>query len=446
MKILRIILALVFWTGITLLFFIPDLGAVTGFIPKLQFIPALMATNFAVIAALVLLTLLFGRIYCSVICPLGVFQDGLARIGAFIRRKTGRKAYNYRKGIKWLRYGIWVMFVCALAAGIQLIVSMLDPYSTWGRILGLRFSLPAFIIPAAALVLVSALSITLGRAYCNDICPVGTTLGLLSRFALLRPVIDRQKCRNCKACEHACKASCINIAEHKIDLSRCVDCFNCMESCKFGALKYGFAPRKKDAAEDKAPADPGRRAFVAGAALALGSTAAKAAELPGEGEERSVPLTPPGSSGVKDFYRRCTACQLCITACPNEVLRPSLKAERLMQPEMSFEKGFCRPECTLCSSLCPSGAIRKISREEKTGYHVGTARIDRELCLASQGTHCGNCARNCPTGAMKMVRPEDGGRMIPVVNEELCTGCGACEYLCPVHAASVEGKKIHIGQ
>ena len=84
-----------------------------------------------------------------------------------------------------------------------------------------------------------------GRTYCNTICPVGTTLSFFSRFAMFRPVIDADKCKNCKMCEHNCKAACINIAEHKIDYSRCVDCFNCIEDCKFGALKYRFAWGKK---------------------------------------------------------------------------------------------------------------------------------------------------------------------------------------------------------
>ena len=183
--------------------------------------------------------------------------------------------------------------------------------------------------------------------------------------------------------------------------------------------------------------------------MALGGLAAKrlsGKSLPfGEEEKaREVPLTPPGSLSVEDFYRRCTACQLCIAECPNHVLRPSEDLERLMQPEMGFGRGFCRPECTRCSELCPTGAIRRIGREEKTQYHVGTAQVAPERCLVATGqSHCGKCAQACPSGAIRMVRSEDGARR-PVVAEEVCTGCGACEYLCPVKAITVQGKNEHL--
>ena len=163
--------------------------------------------------------------------------------------------------------------------------------------------------------------------------------------------------------------------------------------------------------------------------------------------ERELPLTPPGSRSIRHFYQHCTACQLCIAECPNYVLRPSEKLEHLMQPEMGFEKGFCRPECTRCSELCPTGAITRITREEKTKYHVGTARVNPDLCLVASGKgHCGKCVQACPSGAVKFVKTEDG-RRIPTVAEAVCTGCGACEYLCPVRpvsAITVNGKYEHL--
>ena len=162
--------------------------------------------------------------------------------------------------------------------------------------------------------------------------------------------------------------------------------------------------------------------------------------------ERETPLTPPGSRSVKDFYRHCTACQLCVAACPNNVLRPSTDLQHLMQPEMSYERGFCRPECTRCSHVCPAGAIHPVTPEEKTQYHVGTARVNRDSCVSAQGGSCGNCARKCPTGAIRMVKDEASGNQIPVVAEEICIGCGACEFLCPVRpvsAITVNGRFEH---
>ena len=500
---IRIALAVIFWLGITLLLldFTGALHGWLGWMAKIQFLPAVMAVNVAVIVGLVLLTLVFGRVYCSVICPLGVFQDGVAHLNvARKRKKKNRKPYSYSPEVKWLRYGVWVIFVIALIAGVQALVALLAPYSAWGRIVQNLFqpvylwinnlfatlseransyafyskevwlrSLPTFIVAAVTLVAVVILAWRNGRTYCNTICPVGTTLSFFSRFAMFRPIIDTEKCRNCKVCEHNCKAACIHIAEHKIDYSRCVDCFNCIDQCKFGALKYRFAWGKKEIAgqagnddrharPDRASeSDAGRRAFIAGTALAVGAATLKAQEkkvdggfaaiLDKEVPERDIPLTPPGSKSVKDFYRRCTACQLCVAECPNNVLRPSTDLQHLMQPEMSFERGYCRPECTRCSELCPTGAIRKITKEEKTQYHVGTARVNPDLCVVEKGVECGNCARHCPAGAISLVKDPETEYRRPVVNEERCIGCGACENLCParpISAITVNGRHNHV--
>ena len=474
-----------FWIGITMLFldFTGALKGWLGWMAKIQFLPALLAVNVGVIVALVLLTLVFGRVYCSVICPLGVFQDGISYLGTH-KKKT---PYKYRKEIKWLRYGVFAVFVILLVLGVQAAVALLAPYSAYGRIAQNLFqplyiwgnnllawfaervnsyafypkevwirSIPTFVIAVVTLVVIVALSFKGGRTYCNSICPVGTALSFFSRFAMFRPTIDKSKCVHCGLCGRKCRAHCIDSANQKIDYSRCVDCFDCIEECKAGAVRYRFAwigPRNKSE-------DDGRRAFIAGAVVAVGSLAMKGISARAQGKkvdggfadivpkvapERETPITPPGSNSNKDFYRKCTGCQLCVAECPNNVLRPSIRLEHLMQPEMSFEKGFCRPECTRCSAVCPTGAILHISKEQKTQYHVGTAHVNREMCLQSKGTHCGKCAQMCSVGAIMMVE-SDGGR-IPAVNEELCIGCGACEQYCPVRpisAITVNGREVHV--
>ncbi len=478
LKRIRIGAAVVFWLGITLLFldFTGVLHGYLGWMAKIQFLPAVLALNVGVIAALVLLTLVFGRAYCSVICPLGVFQDGISWLGT----RKSKAPYKYKKEKGWLRYGIWVAYVACLVAGVQVVVSLLAPYGAYGRIISsIKHPVagPTIIIAAVTLIVVVALSLKGGRTYCNSICPVGTTLSFFSRFAMFRPVIEADKCKHCKACEHACKAQCIAISkdEQKIDYSRCVDCFNCLETCKFGALSYKFAWKKEipgQAGNDGAQAGndvmpdtdrASRRAFMAGTAVAVGAAALKGVEaraqeaakkvdggyadvLPKQALDREIPITPPGSKSVKDFYRHCIACQLCVVECPNGVLRPSSNPERLMQPEMGYENGFCRPECTRCSEVCPAGAIEKITREEKTQYHIGTAHVDLGACISATGkTHCGKCASKCLVGAIHMVKTETG--MAPAVNEEVCIGCGACEQYCPVRpisAITVNGKYNHV--
>ena len=496
LKKIRVALAIIFWLGITLLLldFTGALHGWLGWMAKVQFLPAVLALNVAVIVGLVLLTLVFGRVYCSVICPLGVYQDGVANLAvARKRKKKDRKPYGYSPEMKWLRYIVWGLFVLALILGIQAFVAILAPYSAWGRIVQNLFqpvylwvnnlfaglaeragsyafyekevwlrSLPTLLVAVATLVAVVVLAWKNGRTWCNTICPVGTTLSFFSRFAMFRPMIDANVCKGCKQCEHNCKAACIDVELRKIDYSRCVDCFNCIDTCKFGGLKYRFAWGKESSSaprNDKASADASRRAFIAGAALAAGGATLRAQEkkvdggfaaiLDKEVPERDIPLTPPGSRSVKDFYRRCTACQLCVAECPNGVLRPSTDLKHFMQPEMSYERGYCRPECTRCSELCPTGAIRKVTKEEKTQYHVGTARVNRTLCVVEKGVECGNCARKCPTGAIQMVMDEESGIGRPAVNEALCIGCGACENLCPARpfsAITVNGRHNHLNE
>ena len=165
--------------------------------------------------------------------------------------------------------------------------------------------------------------------------------------------------------------------------------------------------------------------------------------------KRNQTIRPAGAQGEKHFTAHCTACQLCVSACPNGVLRPSENWETLMQPEMSFERGYCRPECTRCSEVCPAGAIRRIDKAEKSAIQIGHAVWIKQNCVASnEKDTCDNCARHCPTGAIQMV--EQNGKpsapKIPVIDTERCIGCGACENLCPARPFSaiyVEGHDRH---
>lgn len=438
---------------------------------KLQFLPACLALNLAVIAGIVILTALVGRIYCSVICPLGVYQD----IVIWIRRKIGGKKFKYQfhKEMKVLRYGVWVVFVLALIAGVQVVVALLAPYSTYGRIVSSIVNPSGWVVPVLAfamLLLVTVLAVLDGRAYCNSICPVGTTLGFISRFSLFRPVIDKSVCVGCKSCEKNCKSHCIDAASRTIDSSRCVDCFDCLENCKLGGLKfrnaYGEVAKRpmKEKPTPKAKAesvDESKRAFIVGAVMA-GTAATVKAQVEGmdgglaaiEGKkipERTERLVPFGAKSVKNFYDHCTACQLCVANCPNGVLRPSTDLGHLMQPQMQYEKGYCRPECTKCSQVCPAGAIEAITPEEKTMMHIGTATVDYDLCVVNRdGVSCGNCSRHCPVDAIIMVPVDPAkprGLRIPSVDEAKCIGCGACENLCPSRpfsAIHVNGLKVHV--
>ena len=544
---IRLTLGILSLTLVTLLFldFTGTVHAWFGWLARIQFMPAVLALNAGVILFLVVLTLLLGRVYCSVVCPLGVFQDVVSWLSS--RRRGRKNRFRYSPAKTWLRVGVLVLFVAALLAGVGSVVSLLAPYSAYGRIasnllaplwgwgnnvlayLAERMdsyafysvdvwvkSLPTVLVAVVTLVVVVVLAWRHGRTYCNTICPVGTVLGLLSRYSLWRPTIDASKCTGCTLCARRCKASCIDAKAHRIDYSRCVACMDCIDNCREGAIRYvcrlgqggkAVAANGKTKAVTENPVtatenpvsrpvetvsrpenaagatgkkatvpvpagragrrsvegaqiDTARRSFLLETAAAAVAAALHAQEKKVDGglaviedkkpPRRHTPLTPPGSVGARHFFQHCTACQLCVSVCPNGVLRPSTDLARLMQPVMSYERGYCRPECTKCGDVCPTGAILPLTVADKSAVQVGHAVWIKKNCVPlTDGVECGNCARHCPTGAIQMV-PSDAGNpdslKIPVVNEERCIGCGACENLCPARPFSaiyVEGHELH---
>ena len=485
---IRKILGGVFFALITLLFldFTGTIHTWFGWMAKIQFLPAVLALNVGVVIGLVLLTLLMGRIYCSVICPLGVLQD----IFGWFGKKAKKNRYSYSKPLNVLRYIMLGLFVVALVAGFGSIAAIIAPYSAFGRIVANILSPvylwgnnllamlaesvnsyafysaevwfkggPTLVVAVVTLVALFVLAFRNGRTYCNTICPVGTVLGFLSKFSYLKPVIDTTKCNGCGLCAKNCKASCINPENHKIDYSRCVVCLDCIDKCKKGAIKY--VPANKVAKQAPSPAsEAGRRAFLSTSALIATATMAQEVKQKMDGgfatiedkeiPNRKTPITPFGSLSAKNMAQHCTACQLCVQVCPNQVLRPSGDLMKFMQPEMSYERGYCRPECTKCSEVCPTGAIKPITKEAKSSTQIGHAKWHRCTCIVNTDkVQCGNCAEHCPTGAIQMVplnANDPKSLKIPAVNTERCIGCGACEYVCPSRpfsAIRVEGHEVH---
>ena len=490
LKRIRTILAAVVFILITLLFldFTGTAHHWLSWMAKVQFLPAVLALNVGVIVVLIALTLIFGRIYCSVICPLGVFQDLLAR---FHRKKN---KYSYSKEVRWLRYPVLVVFVIALVVGVGSFFQLLAPYSSYGRIATMIFqplwmlgnnvlaviaeransyafysvdvwmkSLPVFIIALVTLIVLFVLAWRGGRTYCNTICPVGTTLSFFARFSLLKIRFDADKCKNCSMCSRNCKAACIDYKTHTVDYSRCVVCGNCISNCKFGALKYSGGTSRASHTSPSgstSPVDASKRSFLVATAMVAGAAMAQKKEKLMDGglaeledkvaPERQTPLTPPGSLSFQHFAQRCTGCQLCVSECPNDVLRPSGDLMHLMLPEMSYERGYCRPECTRCSEVCPAGAIKPVDKPDKSSIQIGHAVWIKKNCVVlTDEVECGNCARHCPSGAIEMVPLDPDNEespMIPAINEAACIGCGACEYVCPSRPFSaiyVEGHEVH---
>ena len=523
LKIIRVILALLsfisfgfifldfreifnsqFYAGITFLQFVPSLiKSLTVF--------SLASSGFIVI---IVLTSLFGRVYCSTICPLGIMQD----IVSWIRkktiklRKTKRKIhrYKYRKPDHYWRYGFLALPIILFLVGGNLIgIYLLDPYSIFGRIFS-NFGQPVimwcnnqlstllesmdvyllypediikagaldYVIPSLMLIIIVWFSFTRGRLYCNMICPVGTLLGLFSRISIFKIKMLDSHCTKCGKCAAVCKASCIDVKHLDVDFSRCVGCLNCVAVCPEGAIKYlpslpNFSlqktpePSESMAARESMTLD--RRnavvklfaGFVALTGLPVKVFSQKSEngtqvpakivnKIPTKIEPvKQFPVTPPGSLGIKHFTNRCTACHLCVSACPTGVLQPSFREygfAGVLQPHMDYSTKYCNFDCTRCSEICPSGAILSLAAESKKLTQIGKVNFIRENCIVqAEEKACGSCSEHCPTQAVTMV-PYKGNLTIPEIKPEICVGCGACEYACPVKpykAIYIDGNDVH---
>lgn len=509
-KLVRRIVATISFVAITLLFldFTGTVHLWFGWLAKMQFIPAVLSGSMVITIGLVLLTLLCGRIYCSVLCPLGVMQDLISNLSA--KRKGKKARFSFSQAKNKLRIGIFILFAAAILIGIlseiytQLLVEILSPYSSYGRIahnlflplwqlgnnmlaylterLGYYSMYPSdiwiknggiVVVSAITLVVISILAWKNGRTYCNTICPVGTILGFLSKFSLLKIRIDPNKCVECSLCARNCKSSCIDYKNYRVDASRCIACMNCIGKCKKGAIHYGLnlkcAAQQSNAkdVQGKNPirkSDTGRRDFVVSSLLLTCVASMKSFSAPAlprmagalnYHSDSSTPkkknrITPPGSKGYDNMRSHCTACQLCVSACPNKVLRPSTSPSSFMQPEMAFDRSYCLSGCTRCSDVCPVGAIRKLSVKEKARTQVGHAVWISQNCITQTSKQpCGMCAHHCPNDAIEMClsNPLDESSIkIPVVHAEKCIGCGACENQCPakpLKAIYVEGNVKH---
>ena len=493
---IRIALATLFFVAATLLFldFTGTVHLWFGWVAKVQFLPALLAMNLGVVVVLIVLSLLFGRIYCSVICPLGVMQD----IFGWLGKKSKKNRYSYSPAKTTLRLIVLAVMIVSIAAGLGSLTALLAPYSSYGRIAQNLFAplwqwgnnalayfaeradsyafyttdvwikgTATFVIAAVTFVVLGVLAWRNGRTYCNTICPVGTVLGFLSKYSLFRPVIDTSKCNGCGLFARNCKAACIDSKQHAIDYSRCVACMDCIGKCHKNAISYTLNRPAKQASvatesvtNEKNVEDLSRRKFLSLTALLAATSIVRAQEKQVDGglaviadkkiPNRATRIVPPGAQSLHNMERHCTGCQLCVSVCPNQVLRPSGSLATLMQPESSYERGYCRPECTKCSEVCPTGAIRRIDTAEKSAIQIGRAVWIKENCIPlTDGVACGNCARHCPVGAIQMI-PSDPQQndspAIPSVNTERCIGCGACENLCPSRPFSaiyVEGHERH---
>lgn len=439
-------------------------------LPSLQAVPSILRW-WGGAAVLALGALLAGRVYCSVLCPLGTFQEAVWRAG-------GRRLSGYAPGSR-ARYWTLALVLAAGAAGVSAVPALLDPYAAFGRgvtqllrppMAGGIDSLAGFLesrglygiisragrIPfvpglfwgtAAFFLVLTLWSLRKGRPFCDALCPVGTFLGLFSRSSLLSVRFSGENCTGCGLCGTVCPQRCISVKERKVDADRCVLCLRCVDACPGGELALSFAPPGESLSRR------GLLRTAAGFTAALGLTlwsAKKDGTVPAGASswDEKLPLSPPGSKSRGNFTKKCVACTACVTVCPAGILRPSLGEwgpEGLFQPVLDYGRGYCQYGCTACGDACPTGAIESLEPGEKQLVSIGKARFLRRNCIVRKyGTACGACSEHCPTQAMRMV-PFRGNLTIPELDPSICLGCGACEYACPAEpkAVTVSGLTVH---
>lgn len=496
------------------------------FLTGFQFLPNVLAAiegswvALAAVLGVLVLTLLFGRVYCAMLCPLGLWMDVVARLAG----KSGNNRHlPWHPGHPYVRVLVFALLLGSLATGSMILMGFMDPYSLFGRIVSGTLR-PAYaqttnhlaasgvvnpvvyyadtwrtpLLGVTTLLLVSALAIWRGRLWCNTLCPVGAVLGLVSKWSLFGLRLTPAKCVACARCEKVCPSQCIDFQNGRVDHSRCTMCLQCMTACRKSGIEFRWLPGHRGSAghpsgrrtkpdplpvapPEPVPVEPpgpilDRRGFI----LAVAILAAKGDKGHGEGRGRGegkgkgrgegkgkgkgggqgcrhdgltqhakVPLMPPGAVDRARFQSLCTACQLCVARCPEQVLRPALAEngwKGFWQPLMDFDRSFCAYDCTVCGDVCPTGALTSLPLEKKQTTRAGMVNFFKGRCVVHvEGTSCGACAEHCPTQAVHMV-PYRRDLTIPEVDPDLCIGCGACEFICPVRpdkAIVVDGLEVH---
>lgn len=416
MKNLTCKLRLIF-AGIVL---VMSIAAVAGIFYPVKFLDAQFVAllqrnivNFSIIAVVILaiivvITMLFGRFYCSTLCPFGILQEVASSV--FKTESKYIKNYPYKYFLAAIVFG-------ALIGGSSLLIRYIDPYTIFGSAVSLS---PFGII---AVILMLALVFFKNRFFCTNICPVGVVLGLLSKFSLYKIYIDKDLCLSCGLCEKKCQSACINSKEKTIDNETCIKCLKCLGVCRRNGIKFGIKPKTQIKFNPKR-----REIIIALSALALLGTAVKAGVVITEKTAQKIRdiILPPGSKNPNRMFHKCLNCNLCIQNCPNKILTRANNKFGAIHIDYSKGEGFCKYDCNECAQICPSGAIQKITLEEKQKTRIAMAMIQDTKC-----TQCGVCIYDCPTGAILKANEK------VFVNGMKCIGCGKCKKSCRYNAIEI---------
>lgn len=436
-----------------------------------QFGPGLMSLTSAffvdTLAAVVLIaavTLLFGRIYCSLLCPLGILQDGIAFLAQRIKGKAHRR-YRFLD-TRPVKYGVFLFVLILGAAGVMLPLIALLPSSNFFTFVSnviLRFfcttdpkvgtpsyycvnpPAEAFCFSLGVFLVVAALAAWRGRIYCNTLCPVGAVLSLIGQKPLYRIALSQEMCVCCGMCEAACKGGAIDSKRKSVLAENCVMCFNCIPSCKRGGVRLEKRPKMASFSLSRRHFIGAAGGVVAGAGVAVIARKLENALPP---KPSHAPAMPPGAGNSKRFHEKCVGCGICIRECEGRVLAPAVGQYGLagfMQPVVDYSRGSCVYDCNRCSNVCPAGALLPLSLAEKQRTRIGVAFVSGS-CVG-----CGLCAEKCPANAIfiesrtlmplppdapqpsaRPPRREAETQRKAKVILDYCIGCGVCQHICPL--------------
>jgi len=282
------------------------------------------------------------------------------------------------------------------------------------------------------------------RNWCRNLCPLGTLLGLLGRLSIFRR-IPGKVCADCGDCRSLCPTS---FDEEILQKQDCILCMECEMKCRFNRVKFTLRRPKRMPKGSPVPVME-RRVFVGSLVSGFFLSRMFTFKSPYATERM---LRPPGVNDESEFLKKCVRCGECMKVCLKNALYPDYYRAGfygMFMPVIIPRLGYCEYNCNLCGQVCPTGAIPNQPLEKKKKSIIGMAAVDKNHCLPyAKKINCIVCEEHCPIPekAIRLEPVEErgyDGKIVtlkrPYVVDDLCNGCGICEYVCPVEGkAAIE--------